>query len=111
MQIVEIQQQADLDELKQRSFNQSVVIFKHSTRCAISSMVYSRLKRSWDGEIHEDQELYYLDLIRYRPLSDALAADYGVTHESPQVLIIKDGNCIFNASHNAINVSEIKDFT
>ena len=108
MIIKDLESEDQLKELHEKSFSEPVVIFKHSTRCAISSMVFSRLRRSWDGVVAEDQDLYYLDLIRYRDTSAAIASKYSVAHESPQLLIIKDGMCTFNASHNAINVEDIK---
>lgn len=83
-----------------------VVIFKHSTRCSISSMALSRFEREWNLN---DQEVIplYLDIIAYRDVSDYISTQLNVVHQSPQVLLVKNGKCLFNASHNAINVSHI----
>ncbi len=93
-----------LEKIKEESKNQPVVIFKHSTRCSISSMAKGRLERESPPE---GIVFYYLDLIRYRALSNKIAEDFGVWHESPQVLIIKDGACIYDESHNGISMSDI----
>lgn len=83
----------------------AVVIFKHSTRCSISSTAKFRLESKWvdDPQI----PVYYLDLIKYRELSNKIAQDFLVQHESPQVLVIKDQQCIYQASHLSISAPEI----
>lgn len=80
-------------------------VFKHSTRCSISAMAKSRFERTYnlDG-VHA----FYLDLITYRSISNQLALDFKVAHQSPQLLFIKQGVCCYNASHNSINIDEIK---
>lgn len=94
-----------LEELNRQSFNRPQVIFKHSTRCSISSMVLNRLEKSKPAD---DVDFYYLDLIAYRSISNKVAEVYGVRHESPQVLLIKDGNCTYNESHNGISMADIE---
>lgn len=96
-----------LDELIQSSVKQPFVIFKHSTRCSISAMVKDRLERQWTNE-DGGLPVYYLDLIRYRPVSDHIAVSLGVQHESPQILLIKNGACVYNVSHSAINAHELR---
>ena len=93
-----------LEEIKTRSAEKPQVIFKHSTRCSISSMAKSRLERA---VAPEGIEFNYLDLIAHRNVSAKIADVFDVEHASPQVLIIKDGNCIYDESHNAINMDEI----
>ena len=81
------------------------LIFKHSNRCSISMMA----KRNFEMDaaaIPSDVNLYFLDLIRYRTLSSEIATVFNIRHESPQVLLISGGKCIFNASHEAIEVGE-----
>jgi bacillithiol system protein YtxJ len=80
-----------------------IVVFKHSTRCSISSMVKNRLERSWQLDI----PVYYLDLIQYREVSNAIERDLGVQHESPQILLVKNGTCQYHASHTAIDAVDI----
>ncbi|MBK8610749.1 MAG: bacillithiol system redox-active protein YtxJ [Chitinophagaceae bacterium] len=95
------QQLADIRELSKST---PQVIFKHSTRCAISSMAKTRLERSQQPTTGD---FYFLDLIRYRSLSNTIAEEFNVNHESPQVLLIKDGNCVYEESHSGINMNEI----
>jgi bacillithiol system protein YtxJ len=79
-------------------------VFKHSTRCSISSMVKSRVERSWDL----DFPIYYLDLIQYRGVSNLIADKSGIEHESPQMIVFKNGKVLYSASHTGIDVSEMK---
>lgn len=93
-----------LEEIKQRSTDKPQVIFKHSTKCSISTMAKSRLERA---TAPEGIEFNYLDLIAHRNISSKIAEQFDVEHASPQVLIIKDGACIYDESHNAISMDEI----
>lgn len=100
---------SELENLIKDSFSDevyAVAIFKHSTRCAISTMAKSRLAFSWDFE--ENLPIYYLDLIQYRNLSNQIANEFLVEHQSPQLLLIKNGKCVHHASHGAISVKNIK---
>lgn len=92
--------------LLQASHAKPQVIYKHSTRCSISSVVKSRLERA---AIPEDVDFHYLDLIAYRSLSNKIADDTGVVHESPQVILIRNGKSIYNESHGAIMMDDIVD--
>ena len=96
-----------LGDLVKQSYELPVLLFKHSTRCGISSMVLRRFESDWD--IEESQlKPVYLDLLAYRSLSDKIAREFNVLHQSPQILLIKDGTCIYDASHSGIDVNEIK---
>jgi bacillithiol system protein YtxJ len=81
------------------------LIFKHSTRCSISMMAKRRFELDWE-DLPEDMPLYFLDLIKYRDLSGMTAQLFDVHHESPQLLLIKDGECVLDQSHGAISVEE-----
>lgn len=94
-----------LDDLIKKSFERAQVIYKHSTRCGVSSVVLSRLEK---GKVPSDVDFYFLDLITYRSLSNKIASDFKVHHESPQVLVIKNGECIFDESHMAIRMMDIE---
>ena len=92
---------------KQPGNNWAVVIFKHSTRCSISSMALNRFESKW---VDNDMiPVYYLDLLMYRDISNEIALLFNIEHESPQVLVIKNGKCIYSASHNGIMISEIME--
>ena len=98
---------SQLEEIKTQSFAKPVLIFKHSTRCSISSMSLDRILRNWKEEDLDRIEPYYLDLISYRALSDLVEDQFGVPHESPQVILIRDGKAIYDNSHFGISYPEI----
>ena len=81
------------------------LIFKHSTRCSISMMVKKRFELDWNL-LPGDMPLYFLDLIKYRDISNQVAQDFHVYHQSPQLLLIKDGECILDQSHGGISLEE-----
>ncbi len=95
-----------LEEIKEKSKQKPQVIFKHSTRCSISSMARGRLERS---TAPNDADFYYLDLITYRDISNKIAKDFHVYHESPQIIVIKNGECVYDESHGSITMDEIKE--
>lgn len=81
-------------------------VFKHSTRCSISSMVKRRFEEEWTSDV----PVYYLDLLEYRNISNQIAQSGGVRHESPQILVFKEGKVVFHASHSAIHAEEIINY-
>jgi len=96
-----------LDEIVEISQNQPVVIFKHSTRCSISSTALSRFERAWGDT---ENAAFYLDLIAYRPISLEIAEKFGIQHQSPQALVIDKGACTYSATHWDISVDELKPY-
>ncbi len=95
-----------LEELKDKSFNKAQIIFKHSPRCVISNMALSRLNKATEIA---DADYYMLNVLTDKPLSNIVADDFNVHHESPQILIIKNGECIYTESHNGITMADIID--
>ena len=92
-----------IDNIKhQQGYN---LIFKHSTRCSISMMAKRRFEMDWEA-LPADLPVYFLDLIKYREISNQIAQDFQVHHESPQMLLIKDGECILDQSHGEISVDD-----
>ena len=100
-------QPEQLTDLAQASHEQPVLIFKHSTTCSISAAAKSKIERQW-ADSGLNVPIYYLDLLRFRPLSAQIAEQFGVRHESPQLLLIKDGACAYDASHMAIRLSDLQ---
>jgi bacillithiol system protein YtxJ len=98
-----------LDEATFTSDNEVVMLFKHSTTCSISQMAKMRLESNWDTDIQQLVKPYYLDLKAFRNVSAEIAERFQVHHESPQVLLIKNRDCFFDASHLDINVEELKE--
>jgi bacillithiol system protein YtxJ len=95
-----------LDTIVERSKTVPCLLFKHSTTCEISAIAKKRLEQKWDFSTAEI-EPYYLDLKVFRAISNEIAEKFGVYHESPQVLLIRDGECVYDASHLDISVAEL----
>jgi bacillithiol system protein YtxJ len=99
---------SQLETIKQESFNQPVLILKHSKTCSISATALNRLERNWKQETVGDLKPYFLDLLANRPLSAQIASTFDVEHQSPQVLLIKDGICSYSATHFDISFAELE---
>jgi bacillithiol system protein YtxJ len=84
------------------------VIFKHSTRCSVSMMAKKRFEFDW-AAIPEGTPVYFLDLISYRDVSNKIAEQFQVHHESPQMLLIKNGECIYETSHGEISAEDLAE--
>lgn len=108
MQWIALDSLEQLDALDARSEGTPVLIFKHSTRCSISSAALARVERAWTPEDAMAHPAYYLDLLQFRALSNAIAERYGVEHASPQVLVIRNGRCSYTESHFGIRYSDVK---
>ena len=95
-----------LDFIKEESNRNPVLIFKHSTTCSISHMALSRMERNWND--HLGVKPYYLDLLAFKPISNKIETVFGIEHESPQVLLIRNGECVYDASHMAISFAGLQ---
>ena len=100
----DLTEESQLGEIKAQSATQPVIIFKHSTRCSISAMAKTRLERA---VAPESVAFYYLDLIRHRSISNKVEEVFGVHHESPQILLIRNGACVYDESHGGITMEDI----
>ena len=94
--------EAQLLEIKQDSHEKPVMIFKHSTSCSTSAMVLDRLERKWQGDEIGNIPIYFLDLLRYRSISDQISIDFDLRHESPQLLVVEEGSVTYHDSHFGI---------
>ena len=99
----------ELDEIEKISFEKPVAIFKHSTRCSVSRMVLKQFENEFAIET-ASMELYFLDLLAHRDVSNAIAQRFDVLHQSPQIIVIKNGKAIYNASHERIAAEDLKQF-
>jgi len=97
-----------LDEMVEVSATLPVLVFKHSTRCSISRMALKQFEREFDlqGKVVP----YFLDLLTYRPISNEIASRFNVVHQSPQLIVIKNGEAVYDASHSEIQVEDLKQF-
>ncbi len=108
MNWIDLTSENQLGAIVEQSHLKPVVLFKHSTRCSISVAAKGRLERGWnfaEGEI----DAYYLDLLNYRSVSNKIADDFAVHHESPQLLLIKNGECTYVEAHLGITVADLKE--
>ena len=102
----------DVQQLKhigEKSKTKTQVIFKHSTRCGISRMVINQFVANYNLN-EKDLDLYYLDLLSFRDVSDEVGYKFQVVHQSPQLLVIKNGVVVAHGSHGSINSIDLSQF-
>jgi len=97
-----------LDEIVEESREVPVVIFKHSTRCSISRMALKNFEREYNIE-EGSAKPYFLDLLEHRDISNAIASRFGVMHQSPQLILIKQGTAVYDTSHSDIDAETLKN--
>ena len=95
-----------LNEIMMLSEVNPVLVFKHSTRCSVSRMALKQFENEFD--LKDRVEAYFLDLLEYRNISNEIAERFQVEHQSPQLILIKDGKAMYNVSHSAIDALELK---
>ena len=106
MHWIHLTDEEQLKNIITKSADRPQVIFKHSTRCSISAVALNRLQ---NAEQPTEVDFYFLDLINNRSLSNKISEVFRVEHESPQVLVIKDGQCVYDESHLGISMDDILD--
>lgn len=100
---------SQLEEIQDKSKTKTQILFKHSTRCGISSMVKRQFEKDFDFE-EEALDLYYLDLLSHRDVSNAIQEVFDVQHQSPQLIIVRNQQVVAHASHGSINDLDIATF-
>ena len=101
-----LESKEDLEQAAEMSKEKKVVIFKHSTRCQISKMVLKNFEKEV-AVSDKEVEYYFLDLIKHRDVSNKIAADFNVHHQSPQMIVLENGVAVNDASHQSISVNLI----
>jgi bacillithiol system protein YtxJ len=99
----------DIEQLTaiiEKSYKKPEVLFKHNAHCSVGG---AALKRMEKAGITPDADFYFTDLLRFRKISDKISENFDVSHESPQVLLIKNGECIYDESHLEITMQELAD--
>lgn len=104
---VPLEEESQLDDIFDLSFNKPQLIYKHSTTCGISSMVLHMFTKGYEFD-EERAHMYFLDIHRNRELSNNIARKFQVRHESPQLIILNKGQVTAHASHGAIVDLDIK---
>jgi bacillithiol system protein YtxJ len=99
----------ELDAIEKESFTKPIAIFKHSTGCGISRMAWNQFKKEFNIP-NDDMDLYYLDLLAYRSISNEIASRFKVVHQSPQLIVIKDGKAVYDTSHEGIDAEGLEKF-
>lgn len=98
-----------LEEIKELSKQETILIFKHSTRCGISRMVIKMFEKQFD-ESMKDLKVYYLDLLNFREISNEVGYTFQVLHQSPQLLVIQNETAMAHASHYDITTLDVKSY-
>lgn len=101
-----IKSDEDLEKAIESSYQHKIAIFKHSTSCFISKTVLKNFEKEVENS-DQKVEVYYLDLLANRPISNKIAEDFGIRHESPQLIVIENGKSVNSASHQDISLSQI----
>lgn len=99
-----------LDDIAEESHNQPVAILKHSTSCGISRMVLRKFEKTYDIE-EKNMKLYFLDILNHRDISNKIASRFNVPHESPQLIVLKNGKVVYDASHSEIEAESLNQFS
>lgn len=94
-------------KIDEKSKNKIQILFKHSTRCSVSTFAKRILENEYDDSIKEQFDVYYIDLISYRDVSNEIASRYKVEHESPQLIVIKEGVAVFTSSHSDVSFEKV----
>jgi bacillithiol system protein YtxJ len=95
-----------LNEIITLSNEKPAVIFKHSTRCIVSRTALKQFENEYD--LDNQVDAYFLDLLEHRDISNEIASRFGVYHQSPQLLLIKNGKSVYDVSHSDIDAGELK---
>lgn len=104
----ELTDSKQVEELTIESHKQPILIFKHSTSCSISRTALGRLERNWNESEMKEVKSYFLDLLSYRKISDKITEQFLVGHESPQLLLIRNGESVYDRSHLEIDYKSVK---
>ncbi|RBA27329.1 bacillithiol system redox-active protein YtxJ [Flavobacterium tibetense] len=105
---IPLQTLEQVDEIIENSHEKPILIFKHSTRCSISRFALKRFENEF--ELQEKVITYFLDLMNYREISNEIAFKFGIQHQSPQVLLLKNGKVVHHDSHDGIEAEELKKY-
>ena len=105
---IPLQLMGQLDEIIALSKEKPVLIFKHSTRCTISRFALKQFENEFD--LQNQIDAYFLDLLEFRAVSNEIASRFGIMHQSPQLLLIKEGKVLYDASHSDIQANELKKY-
>jgi len=101
-------EEKQIAEIMDLSSSIPVYIFKHSTTCGISAQAKENVELSFRNT-NKSFLFYYLDLLKFRTVSNEVASTLNVHHQSPQLILIHDGQVIFTTSHHKIKATIIEE--
>jgi len=104
---VELTTDLDWKAARAASRQSPAIVFKHSTRCEISAGAYRRMADWLEARGEEAPKVFFVDVIESRPISQRIEQETGVKHESPQVIVLDDGEPVFDTSHEAITIEAL----
>lgn len=107
--LTQLNQIDTINKISANAENKGVLIYKHSTRCAVSLFAYNQLVKSWPFS-SEELPVFMVDVLKSRTISNAIAMRYQVQHQSPQLLFIKNSECLGNASHHQVSIPTIQNW-
>lgn len=105
---IKLETELQMEEIKSNSNQKLQLIFKHSTRCIISKMALKQFEKEYD--FADQMDLYLLDLLQNRDISNQIATNYDIQHQSPQLILIQNSKAIYNVSHENIEASTLKNY-
>jgi len=108
MEWIKLTDENQINDIKEFSKTGVAIVYKHSYKCATCTMALSRMEKSWNKDEMHNARPFFVNVIDARPLSNKIAEVFGVRHESPQILIIKNEKCVYSASHLGISYTEVK---
>jgi len=104
-----LEELSQLDEIIEASNEMPQLLYKHSTRCGVSSMVRKQLDGAW---AHEGKIIpWHLDLISFRSISNEIADRFGIQHQSPQIIILVNGQAVMHVSHSPLSSQDLDTIT
>jgi bacillithiol system protein YtxJ len=103
---IQLTSEDQLHQSLRQSHQRPQIYFKHSTRCIISKMVLKNFEEHWSA-LPANADAIFLDLLQFREISNSLAAQLHIKHESPQVIVVRNGKVVYHASHDSINTSDV----
>ena len=103
-----IGEEKHIEEIEKKSFSKPVVIFKYSTRCGINRITLRQFEKDLPENI--DADFYFMDLVKYRALSNDIAERFSVRHESPQLIVLKEAKVLHHSSHQDIDAHKLSEF-
>ncbi len=101
-----IESEKDLELAVEKSFQQKILIFKHSTRCFISKTVLRSFEKQMQNS-DKNYSYFFLDLIAHRNISNEIESRFDVTHQSPQLIVLENGKAVYDASHQSIDLDKV----